>query len=358
MLTQELIVEIHVMSRQGHSVKAIARQLGVSRNTVRKYLRDRSLTTQYATRTPRPSKLDPFKDYLIERQTAARPHWIPATVLMREIQALGYDGGISMLKVFLAPHRQTVTDPVVRFETPAGHQLQVDFTTIRRGQLPLKAFVATLGYSRATYVRFSLREDSQAWLDGMREAFVFFGGVPHELLFDNAKALMLQRDAYGEGRHRWHPALLELADQFGFKPRACRPYRAQTKGKVERFNGYLKGSFVTPLAATLKSAGLLLDVDTANAHIGRWLQEIAHQRIHGTTGVTPESRLQHERHAFLPLPIQVLPPPMTTVQGSIALMTRQMTSTVPYACAMPYESLQHPLSVYDALLGSALESSR
>lgn len=357
MLTQELIVEIHVMSRQGHSVKAIARHLGVSRNTVRKYLRDRSLTTQYATRAPRPSKLDPFKDYLIERQTAARPHWIPATVLLREIQALGYGGGISTLKVFLAPHRQTVTDPVVRFETPAGHQLQVDFTTIRRGQKPLKAFVATLGYSRATYVRFSLREDSQAWLAGIREAFVFFGGVPHELLFDNAKALMLQRDAYGEGRHRWHPALLELADQFGFKPRACRPYRARTKGKVERFNGYLKGSFVTPLAATLKSAGLLLDVDTANAHIGRWLHEIAHQRIHGTTGVTPESRLQHERHAFLPLPIQ-MPSHLTTVQGSTALMTRQMISTAPSACAMPYESLQHPLSVYDALLGSALESSR
>ena len=98
---------------------------------------------------------------------------------------------------------------------------------------------------------------------------MFFGGVPHELLFDNAKALMLQRDAYGESCHRWNPALLELADQFGFKPRACRPYRAQTKGKVERFNGYLKGSFVTPLAATLKSAGLLLGVVLENGKIVR-----------------------------------------------------------------------------------------
>ena len=80
MLTQEFIVEIHVMSRQGHSVKAIARQLGVSRNTVRKYLRDRTLTTQYPTRTARPSKIDPFKNYLLERQAAAKPHWIPATI--------------------------------------------------------------------------------------------------------------------------------------------------------------------------------------------------------------------------------------------------------------------------------------
>lgn len=341
MLTQEFIVEIHVMSRQGHSVKAIARQLGVSRNTVRKYLRDRALTPQYPTRTARPSKIDPFKDYLLERQTAAKPYWIPATVLLREIQALGYDGGISTLKAFIGSHRQMASDPIVRFETPPGHQLQVDFTTIRRGQAPLKAFVATLGYSRATYVRFSLREDSYAWLNGMREAFVFFGGVPKELLFDNAKALMLERDAYGEGRHRWNPALLELADQFGFKPRACRPYRARTKGKVERFNGYLKGSFITPLAATLKSAGLLLDVDTANAQIGRWLQEIAHQRIHGTTGEKPQVRLEQERHAFLPLPAQA----MTSLTSYCPV---GLKTTV----AMPYESLQHPLSVYDALLGA------
>src|ERR1700737_1499257 len=94
-----------------------------------------------------------------------------------------------------------------------------------------------------------------------------------------------KRDAYGEGMHRWHPGLQALAEEYGFRPKGCRPYRAKTKGKVERFNGYLKGSFVTPLAATLKTAGLVLDVLTANAHIGRWLDEVAHVRIHGTTGV-------------------------------------------------------------------------
>lgn len=342
MLTQEFIVEIHVLSRQGHSVKAIARQLGLSRNTVRKYLRDQAHTPQYPPRALRASKLDPFKAYLLDRQAAAKPHWIPATVLLREIRDLGYDGGVSTIKSFLGPRHAQPSDPVVRFETPPGHQLQVDFTTIRRGQSPLKAFVATLGYSRATYVYFSAREDSQAWLDGMREAFHYFGGVPHELLFDNAKALMLERDAYGDGRHRWNPALLALADQFGFRPRACRPYRARTKGKVERFNGYLKGSFVTPLAATLKQAGLILDVDAANAQIGRWLQEIAHQRTHGTTGEKPQLRLDQERHAFLPLPVQ------TTAASAHPRQSRQANTHL----AMPYESLQHPLSVYDALLGA------
>lgn len=85
--------------------------------------------------------------------------------------------------------------------------------------------------------------------------------------------------------NRWHFRLLALADEYGFRPRVCRHYSAKTKGKVERFNGYLKGSFITPLAATLKSAGFPLNVATANAYIGRWVNEVAHQRIHGTAGV-------------------------------------------------------------------------
>lgn len=336
MLTQEQSVEIKVLARQGMGIKTIARTLGLSRNTVRRYLRGEADQQCYPARPTRPAKLDPFKAYLQERIDAARPHWIPATVLLREIQAQGYAGGVSRLKSWLAPFKRPVYDPVVRFETLPGQQLQVDFTTIRRGRDPLKAFVATLGYSRATFVCFGAREDSDAWLNGLREAFAFFGGVPEEALFDNAGAIILERDAYGAGQHRWHPRLLALADEYGFRPRVCRPYRAKTKGKVERFNGYLKGSFITPLAATLKSAGLPLDVATANAHIGRWLDEVAHQRIHGTTGVKPAARLAEERDVLLPLPA-----------------SRVSTLALPLlrpGRVLPHESLQHPLSVYDELL--------
>lgn len=328
-------MEIKVLARQGHSIKAIARELGLSRNTVRKYLRDAGLP-HYKPRPPRAYKLDPFKDYLQARAEAARPHWIPATVLLREIQALGYAGGISQLKVYLAPLKCRPVEPVVRFETPPGRQMQADFTTIRRGRDPLKAFVATLGYSRATFVRFSEREDSEAWLTGLRDAFVYFGGVPEEVLFDNAGAIITDRDAFGEGQHRWHPRLAALADDYGFRPRVCRPYRARTKGKVERFNGYLKGSFITPLAATLKSAGLRLDVPTANAHVGRWLDEVAHQRIHGTTGVQPAVRLAEERQVLLPLPAPACKP-----QPTVGLRRGR---------ALPHDSLQHPLAVYEQLL--------
>lgn len=328
-------MEIKVLARQGHGIKAIARELGISRNTVRRHLRLKAAST-YSPRAPRPCKLDPFKCYLQERLEAARPHWIPAVVLMREIQARGYAGGISQLKAYLAPFKRPREEPLVRFETPPGKQLQVDFTTIRRGQSPLKAFVATLGYSRACFVRFSEREDSEAWLTGLREAFAYFDGVPEEALFDNAGAIITQRDAYGDGLHRWHPGLQALANEYGFRPKVCRPYRAKTKGKVERFNGYLKGSFVTPLAATLKSAGLALDVSSANAQIGRWLEEVAHRRIHGTTGVAPEVRLAEERRVLLPLPRR---------PGATAPMPPARIGGV-----LPHDSLQHPLAIYDQLL--------
>jgi transposase len=126
---------------------------------VRRYLRGRAVLPGYGLRAARPTKLDPFKEYLQERMAAAAPHWIPATVLLREIQVQGYAGGISQLKAFLASHKQRPADPVV----PPGRQMQADFTTIRRGRQPLRAFVATLGYSRAPSVLFTEREDGESW---------------------------------------------------------------------------------------------------------------------------------------------------------------------------------------------------
>lgn len=93
-------------------------------------------------------------------------------------------------------------------------------------------------------------------------AFEYFDGVPEEVLFDNANPLIIERDAYGEGEHRWHAGMRAFAKDFGFRLRVCQLYRARTKGKVERFSGYLKGGFLVPLAATLKAGGLKQDVQT------------------------------------------------------------------------------------------------
>ncbi len=191
MMTLETRVEIHVLHRQGMSIRAIARQLSCSRETVRRYIRSPLPVAdmRYKPRMPRTCKLDPFKPYVLERVAAARPQWIPASVLLREIGQRGYDGGYSMLTAFLHPMKQPVTEAVTRFETEPGVQMQVDFTIVRQGHNPLLAFVATLGWSRATFVKFYSNQESAAWCDGIESALKFFGGTPHQLLFDNAKAL-------------------------------------------------------------------------------------------------------------------------------------------------------------------------
>ena len=114
---------------------------------MRRYLREEA-ARRYRPRSPRACKLDAYKAYLGERVEQARPRWIPATVLLREIRERGYDGGISQLKAWLAPLKKRESEPVVRFETPPGKQMQADFTYVRRGRNPLLALVATLGYSR------------------------------------------------------------------------------------------------------------------------------------------------------------------------------------------------------------------
>ena len=328
-------MEIKVLARRGASIREIAKQLRCSRNTVRRYLREATTEPQYGPREPRPTKLDPYKPYLLERIEAARPHWIPAVVLHREIQEMGYPGGITRLRMFTHARRVGEPEPVVRFETSPGKQMQADFTHIRRGRDPLIAFVATLGYSRMSWVCFTRDERAETLRTCIAEAFKYFDGVPQHVLFDNASTIVIERDAYGLGKHRWHALMLAAADEFGFTPRLCRPYRARTKGKVERFNGYLKRSFCVPLAATLKQAGLRFDADVANAQVGRWLVEVANCRIHGTTLERPDRLMVAERAALLPLP-----------QG----IANVASPAGPTKRPMPVESIQHPLSVYNDLL--------
>jgi len=336
MLTQEQVVEIRVLARQGHSIRQIARTLGVSRNTVRRHLRQQS-ASRYSPREPRPTKLAPYHDYLRQRVRQAHPLWLPATVLYRELSEQGYQGGLSQLRAWLAPLKASKPDegPIVRFETPPGKQMQVDFVVFRRARSPMSAFVATLGYSRMTHVHFVPDESFDSVRDSLLLAFDYLGGVPEEVLFDNMKTVVLERDAYGQGNHRYHAGLLQLADDLGFRIRLCRPYRARTKGKVERFNRYLRESFYNPLQSRVKDAGLLVDCATANRLVAQWLAEIANVRVHATLGERPVDRWRQERDLLTPLP-QALRRDWSPLLNS-------------QPRPVPLESLQHPLSVYEAI---------
>ena len=132
MLTGEMTLEIRILHRQGKSIRAIARELGISRETVRKYLRAPDLAPSYGPRAPRPSKLDPFKTYLKMRIAEAAPRRLPATVYLRELREFGYAGGITILKDWLAQQYPQLPAPaIIRFETPPGRQAQADWTSVR-----------------------------------------------------------------------------------------------------------------------------------------------------------------------------------------------------------------------------------
>ncbi|MGO9605416.1 MAG: IS21 family transposase [Candidatus Binataceae bacterium] len=340
MLVTEEAVEIRVLRRQGKSIREIARMLEVSRNTVRRYLRIEG-SPRYE-REARPSKLDPYKHYIDERVKAAAPDWIPATVLLRELRALGYPGGYSILKDHLVALRPLAKpEPLIRFETDPGRQMQADFATIRRGRDRLSVFIATLGWSRATFVEFVIDERLETLLGCHERAFYFFGGVPREVLYDNMRTVVSDRDRYGPGLHRYNRTFLDFAHHHGFVPRLCRPYRAKTKGKVERFIRYLRASFYVPLASQLSPEGLKVDRDTANARAGTWLREVANARVHATTGEVPLVRLELERERLQPMP--------TPWPGLI--QPAPARSKPPLSIPRGY---QHSLQVYEELIATGI----
>ena len=337
MLTVEERTEITVLQKYGQSIHGIARSLGVSRNTVRRYLRGGDAA---ATRKPGPKraeKLDPYKDYIADRMKAAAPDVIPAAVLQREIQARGYDGGYTRLKIFVRELKPAPKpDPVVRFETEPGHQMQADWATVRRGADKLKVFIGTLGWSRAAYVEFCDDEQFETLHSCNEQAFEFIAGVPRKVLHDNMKTVILERNAYGRNLRGFHPGFPDYAGHAGFLPRLCRPYRAKTKDKVERFIGYLKRRFWIPFVASCRQVGLQPDKQAANAAVGIWLREVANARVHATTGEVPV-----ERKIIKQGKLQELPKPY---EGRT---TRSITTASKPRAMVDY---QHPLSIYEALL--------
>jgi transposase len=355
-ISKEVFVEVHLLKKHGFSLRQIAKEVGCAVNTVRRQLAEEG-TPKYERKVQRPTKLAAYEVYLRARQESAKPLWIPATVLLREIKERGYLGGQTQLRAFLRTLKPTqAIDPVLRFETAPGEQLQMDWVEFRKGANPLYAFCATLGYSRASYVEFVTDMKVQTLVACHERAFEAFGGVPRRVLYDNMKTVVLERDSHGEGQHRYHAAFLDYAKHCGFVIKLCRPYRAKTKGKVERFNGYLRRSFYVPLVSRLKQAGLQLDVVTANIEVARWLAEVANERVHGTTGVRPSDRLRQERPhlqlipapwradiaAARPLGMQIM-----AVTGAPATPVRPATVAQHMAQEVP---MQHPLAVYEQLL--------
>jgi transposase len=180
---------------------------------------------------------------------------------------------------------------VVRFETPPGVQGQVDFAHISLPWGRRWALVVVLGYSRLMWVKLFPRQRMAELISGLEEAFRFFGGVPQELLFDQMRAVVVSdlRDAGGSLKE--NTEFLRFANHWGFRIRSCRPYRARTKGKVERPIRYVRENFFYARAFAGDA-----DVD---AQLARWLDERANVRVHATTGEQPKVRFERDERALL-----------------------------------------------------------
>ena len=273
-----MILDLH---RQGLSVTAIARRTGRDPKTVRKYIERGLEPPVYGPRqVGRPAKLLPFVDYVRER-LAAFPD-LTATRLLREIRERGFGGAYSPVKRFVAAIRPNEGPKPfeVRFETPPGLQAQVDFArfVVAFEDEPgvsriIWLFSLVLGHSRHIFARFVLHQDLQTLLRGHMAAFEAIGGVPVEILYDRMKTAVTGQD--GEGHIVYNRSLLALAQHYGFLPKACRPYRAKTKGKVERPFRYIREDFF--LGRSFR------DMDDLNRQLADWLATVANVRLHGTT---------------------------------------------------------------------------
>lgn len=257
----ELFV-IHELHQQGLTISAIARQTRLDRKTVRKYLKRGLTSPRYGPRAPRPQLLDPYRPYLRER-VEAYPQ-MRGTRLLRELEALGYRGCYSQVTAYLREIRPPVdTGFEHRFETAPGEQAQLDFAQFKTVFLDepdcvrvVWLFSLVLGHSRWLTGQFVLRQDLATVLRCHLAAFDALGGVPQQVLYDRMKTVVLGED---EARHIiYHPRLLELAEHYGFVPRACAAYRAKTKGKVERPFSYVRDDFF--LAGTFQNLEVLIGV--------------------------------------------------------------------------------------------------
>jgi transposase len=285
--------QIQVLAEQGMADAAIARRLGIDRETVAKW---RAQAPPMGIQRSRVSKLDEFRPYLAQRLEEFPE--LSARVLWRELASLGYDGGYERVKIACRQLRgEPRVEGVARFESGPAEQAQADWLESRNvvehegRRRRLNGFIYVLGYSRWSFVEFTVSESQAVLFACFERAFREAGGVPAAIVIDNMKAAVLEHRA---DEIVFHPAFLAFADHWGFQPIAAPLGRGQTKGKVEAGVKYVKRNCLAG-----RRPGTL---EEAQQHGRWWLREVCNVRVHETTHQRPVDRLGQEREQLRPLP--------------------------------------------------------
>jgi len=325
MIKPDVVDRIRELAGQGVGSKRIARQLGVSRNVVRRYLAGARVGFQ---ERPKARRLDGNTQREVERlfETVAEGNTV---VVRQELAAKGIDVELRTLQRAVAPLRQAARAKAlatVRFETAPGKQLQIDFgekvVMIAGEPVTVHLLAAVLGYSRRLYSQAFLSERQDDWLEGIDAACRHFGGLPQQILCDNASPLVISHDPK-TGIVVWHPGFEAFCKDRGITPRACRPRRARTKGKIERGVGYVKHNAL--------AGRTFVSFHALQRHLANWLVTVADQRIHGTTQEKPSVRFERdERQALRPLP-----------ERPLAVRTRRLTRRVSADCFVDIDTIRY-----------------
>jgi transposase len=289
MLRSKTVLTLRELAAQGQSIRTIAAQTGIARNTVRKYLRG---APQAAPRPRRASKLDPFKNQI--RQWIVEDRLLNCETMLERLKAQGYTGSISVLKAFVQPLRppRPSRQPVRRYETKPGEQMQIDWAEFlfeQQGQIhKLYGFTAVLSYSRMRFITFTKRCDTPSLIRCMMQACEYFEGLPTTILTDRMKSVLVQMDGKTP---QWNAQFADFLAAIGVTARVCHAYTPQTKGKIERSIGVVKQSFWPGVRFT--------DLDDLNRQAQQWCDR-RNQRLHATTRARPLDRWVDE--GLRPLP--------------------------------------------------------
>ena len=296
---------------RGFNYSDISKRTGFDRKTVSKHIKSKT-PPESKKRGKRESKLDKYKDYLIEKLNEGP---FTAVRLFREIKEMGFTGQYTIVKDFVRENRPQRSIPAVyRYETKPGVQAQVDWSELGRVEIDgttkkLYCFNMILGYSRMRYIEFTLSTDVITLITCHLNSFHYFGGSPKEILYDNMKQVVIKR-ALKSSDSEWNTKFEDFFKHCGFIPRLCRPYRAQTKGKIENTVGYVKRDFVL--------GGNFGSLQDMNAQAMSWLKRV-NSTVHGTTYEIPIDRLKIEGLQ----PVQEVP---------VSLLIREETRKISRDC--------------------------
>ena len=254
MISRRTVLEIVELKEQGFSIRSIARQLQLDRETVAKYLANDTPTRAKASKA---SKLDPYREMIAE-MVASCPD-IKAPVVLQRISSKGFSGEITIVRDLLRQLRgqRALRQPFIRFESAPGEQIQIDwghFASLTYGDSSRKLYALAVveGYSRMLYVYFSHSQQQESLHQGILEAFRYFGGIPKEIVIDNMLTAVTERVG---SVIRFNESFLEFLGNFAIRPHACTIRAPHEKGKVENAIKYLRTNF-WPLRGVIFKSGV------------------------------------------------------------------------------------------------------